>query len=215
MSLLWIIIIGLGASIIGGLISGRLVIRKVTHDTKRLYARQIKEDFEIMSILLFMSARSFLELIGYHIKDFDANQPKMIEKVNQTIVNQVRKEYQREYERRLLKYDLSKLISQVEELVKDITNETTGFNSFFSKYPLHASYFDALYQASSAVELIIFWRNQIPEQINEEQKRICISNVTSYLLDVLDCLLKASSEIKYYCKAKAWTWRLIVPTTRT
>ncbi|GAH68748.1 unnamed protein product, partial [marine sediment metagenome] len=61
MNLTWTIVIGLGASIVGGVISGLLLIRKVVHENKRLHARQMSEDFELMSTLLLLSARSYLE----------------------------------------------------------------------------------------------------------------------------------------------------------
>lgn len=214
MSLAWTIVISLGASIVGGLISGLLVMRKITHDTKRLYARQISEGFKFMSMLLFISATSYLESLEYDVKEFDSYQPDMSEKANQVIVNRIRKEYEREYDRRLLRYDTQKLITQVEDLAKAIIDEPTGFKSFFNKYPLHASYFEALYQVSSAVDLLTFWRDEIPKQINEQQRRICISSVTAYLLDILEALLRASLEIKYYCNVKSWTWRTFIPLIR-
>lgn len=210
MNLVWTILIGLGASIVGGVISGILVTRKITHDAKRLYARQIAEDYELMSTLLLFNARSYLESLDYDVKDLNVG-----EKANQEIVNRVRREYASVYEKRLVKYELQKLVSQINELVEGITHPTTGFRVFFNKYPLQASYFDALYQVSSAIEVMIFWRDEIPKQINEGQKRSCVSNVTPYLLDALDGLLKASSEIKYYCKTSAWTWRLFIPLSRT
>ena len=211
MSLVWTIIIGLGASLVGGIISGLLVMRKITHETKRLYARQISDDFGLMSMLLFVSARSYLESFGYNFQDFDAYQPKMEVKANQALVNQIRKEYERDREGRLSKYDTQKLTTQVEDLGKAILDDPTGFKSFFNKYPLHASYFDVLYQVSSAVDLLIFWRNEIQTRNDIKYKRICVSNVTAYLLDILDGLLKASSEIKYYCNVGTWTWRIFIP----
>lgn len=209
-SILWTIIIGLGASIIGGI----LVMRKTTYDNKRLYSRQMSADFEVMSELFLFNARSYLELLDYDVKDFNANKTTMDEKANLEIVNRVRKEYESKYEKGLEEYDIQKLVSQVDSLVKEITHETTGFRNFFNKYPLQASYFDSLYQVSSAVETIVFFESSIPTSVNDGQKRICVSNITSYLLDALVGLIIAGLEIKYYRKAKAWTWRLIIPTIR-
>lgn len=208
------IIIGLAAGIVAGIYSGLFVARKISHDNKRLYARQINEDFSLVSTLIFISATSYLESFGYNVQDFDSSQPSMEVKANQAVVNRIRKEYERDGERRLLKHDASKLIAQVEGLAKDVLNDTTGFKSFFNKYPLQASYFDVLYQVLSAVDLLTCWRNEIQTRSDIEYTRICVSNVTAYLLDILDGLLKASSEIKYYCKVQAWTWRLIIPTFR-
>ena len=189
-------------------------MRKITRDTKRLYARQINEDFKWMSIFLFMSATSYLESLEYDVKDFDSSQPEMDEKANHVIVNRVRKEYERERERRLSRFEMEKLITQVEDLAKVIIDEPLGFKNFFKKYPLQASYFDALYQVSSALELVLSHRDGIPKQINDWQRRNCVSNVTAYLLDALDGLLKASSEVKHYCKTSAWSWRVFIPLTR-
>lgn len=215
MNVLWTIIIGLGASVIGGLISGILVMRKITHDTKRQYARQIAKDFELMSVLFFMNARDYLESLDFNVKEFNANQPEMDESTNQEIVNRVRKEHESGgYEKRLEKFDIGKLISQAESLLEEITHDTTGFRKFFSKYPLQTSYFDALYRVSSAVEIMIFQKDSIQTSVNEWQKRNCVSNITYYLLDALEGLLLASSEIKYYLKTKSWTWRFLVPKFR-
>lgn len=207
------IVAGLIASIVGGVISGILVMRKITHDTKRQYARQISSDFSLMSMLLFMSARSYLESLGYSDQGFNAYQPGVDdEKAMQVVVKRIRNE---DHDQRLLKYDIAKLTAMVEDLTETVLHDTTGFKCFFSKYPLQASYFDVLYQVLSAIDLIIFWYNETPKQVNDVQRRICVSNVTIYLLDALDGLLKASLEIKYYSKAKAWTWRLFLPTIRS
>lgn len=206
------IVVGLLASIVGGVISGILIIRKITHDTKRQYARQISSDFSLMSMLLFMSARSYLESLGYSDQGFDAYQPDMDEKAMQLVVKQIRNE---DHDQRLLKCDIPKLTTIAEDITETVLHDPTGFKCFFSKYPLQASYFDVLYQVSSAIDLIIFWRDEMPKQVNDIQRRICVRNVTIYLLDALDGLLKASLEIKYYSKAKAWTWRLFLPTIRS
>ncbi len=187
-------------------------MRKITYDTKRQYARQISSDFSLMSMLLLISAGSYLESLGYRNQGFDAYQPDMDEKAMQVVVKRIRNE---DHDQRLLKYDIAKLTAIVEDLTETVLHDITGFKCFFNKYPLQASYFDVLYQVSSAIDLIIFWYNEIPKQVNDVQRRICVSNVTIYLLDALDSLLKASLEIKYYSKAKAWTWRLFLPTIRS
>ncbi len=211
MNVLWTIIIGLGASVIGGIISGFLVMRKITHDSKRQYARQIAKDFELMSVLFFMNARDFLESLNFNAKEFDANQPEMDESANQEIVNRIQKEHESEYEKRLEKFDIGKLISQADSLIAEITHDTTGFRKFFDKYPMQASYFDALYRVSSAVEIMVFQKDSIQTSVTEWQKRNCVSNINYYLLDALEGLLIASSEIKYYLKTKSWTWRFFIP----
>lgn len=206
------IVVGLIASIIGGVISGILVMRKITHDTKRQYARQISSDFSPMFMLLFASARSYLESLGYSNQGFEAYQPDINEKAMQVVVKRIRNE---DHDQRLLRYDIAKLTAIVKDLTETVLDDTTGFKCFFSKYPLQASYFDALYQVSSAIDLIIFWHNEIPKQVNDVQRRICVSNVTIYLLDALADLLEANLEIKYYSKAKALTWRLFLPIIRS
>lgn len=205
------IVVGLVASIAGGVISGILVMRKITHDTKRQYTRQISSDFSLMFMLLFVSGRSYLESLGYSNQGFDAYQPDMNEKAMQVVVKRIRNE---DHDQRLLRYDIAKLTAIVKDLTETILDDTTGFKCFFNKYPLQASYFDVLYQVSSAIDLIIFWHNEIPKQVNDVQRRICVSNVTIYLLVALAGLLEASLEIKYYSKAKAWTWRLFLPIIR-
>ncbi|MBA7671655.1 hypothetical protein ES703_79815 [subsurface metagenome] len=77
-----------------------------------------------------------------------------------------------------------------------------------SRYLLQSTYFDGLCEASSFLELLKYWYDQIEHSVNDEQKRSCVTNVAVYLLDMLVGLLKAGAEISYYSNAKPWTWRL-------
>jgi hypothetical protein len=209
MSILWTIIIGLGASIIGGVISslliGLLMMRKTTHENKRLYARQMSEDFELMSTLLLSDARDYLESLGYDVKGMELYKPNEHVEENQAIVNRIRKEFDIDEKRKKYRYNAQKMVAKAEELTDVILHDTTGFKNFFDKYHLQASYFDHLYKASSKIELILFWRNELHERTDIEYIRICISNITVYLLDTFDEILQVDAEIVYYCNAKPWT----------
>lgn len=208
------IIISLIASVIGGVISGLFVMRKFTHDAKRLYARQMYEDFNTMSTLTFMNARDYLESLGYEVGGIEAYKPSTNLTENLAVVNRIRNEHRKFDYRRLEAYEIQKLVAQVDDLAKYIIDETPGFKNFLNIYLLQSTYFDGLCGASSAVELLKFWQNQIPQSVNDTQIRICVSNVTAYLLQMLDALLKAGAEIDYYSNAKPWTWRLFMPIRR-
>ena len=214
MSLTWTIIISLVTSIIGGVISGLLMIRKSTHDNKRLYAKQMREDFDLMSTLLFTSARDFLESLGYECKGMDAYKPDEHVKENLFVVNRVRKELDRDEKRKLYKYDAQKVVLKTNELVAEIIHEATGFIPFFGKYHLQASHFDGLYKADSAVDSMIYFADEMPKRSDIEHIRSCVYNIAVYLLDTVSEILKVGSEIAYYSNAKAWTWRLFVPVIR-
>jgi len=215
MNLIWTIVISLVAGIIGGVISGLLLIRKNTHENKRLYARQMSEDFELMSTLLFTFARSYLESLGYDVKGTELYKPGTHVEENQIIVNRIRKEFDRDEKRKTYRYDAQKMIIEAEELEKEILHDSTGFKNFFDKYRLQASHFDRLYKASSTIELILFWRNELRKRNDIGYVRSCVYNISVYLLDTINEILKVGSEIVYYCNAKPWTWRLILPIIRT
>jgi len=205
------IIISLVASIIGGVISGLVVMRKFAHDAKRVYARQIHGDFDDMSAMMFMSAREYLSSLGYEAEGLNAYKPSTKLKENLAIVNKIQDEYQKFYERKLDAYETQILVKQVGELSKYAIDEFPGVKNFLSRYILQSTYFDGLCDASSAVELLKVNEDQIPNSINDKQIRICVSNVTAYLLQLLTALLKAGAEIDYYSNAKQWTWRLFFP----
>jgi hypothetical protein len=175
----------------------------------------MKEDFDLMSTILFTSARSYLEWLGYDGKGIDAYKPGEGVKENLVVVNRVRKELDRDEKRKLYKYDAKKAVLRTEELVADIIHEATGFIPFFEKYRLQASHFDGLYKADSAVDLIMFWQDEMRRRNDTEYIHICVYDITVYLLDTLNGILKVGSEIEYYRNAKPWTWRLFVPIIRT
>jgi len=212
MNLTLTIIISLVASVIGGVISGLFVMRKFTYDAKRLYARQMYDDFNVMSTLTFANARDYLESLGYEVTGIEAYKPSTNLKENLAVVNRVRSEHRKFDYRRLEAYETQKLVAQLDDLEKYTIDETPGFKKFLNIYLLQSTYFDGLCEASSAVELLKFWQNQIPKSVNDTQIRICVSNVTAYLLQMLNALLKAGAEIDYYSNAKSWTWRLFIPT---
>lgn len=198
------------ASIIGGAISGLFVMRKVTHDAKRLYARQMRDDFNTMLTLVFFSARDYLKSLGYEVGGMEAFEPSTKLKENLAMVGRVRDECLKYPQRRLEAYETEKLVSQVDDLVKYALDETPGLRNFLSRYLLQSTYFDGLCEASSFLGLLQFWYDQIEHSVNDEQKRSCVTNVAVYLLDMLVGLLKAGAQINYYSNAKPWTWRLFL-----
>jgi len=210
MNLTWTIIISLVASIIGGAISGLFVMRKVTHDAKRLYARQMRDDFYTMATLVFFSARDYLKSLGYEVEGLEAFEPGTKLKENLAMVGRVRDECQKYPQRKLEAYETGKLVSEADDLVKYALDETPGLRNFLSRYLLQSTYFDGLCEASSFLGLLKFWYDQIEHSVNDEQKRSCVTNVAVYLLDMLVGLLKAGAEINYYSNAKPWTWRLFL-----
>jgi hypothetical protein len=211
---MWTIIISLLASIIGGIISGLFVMRKITHENKRLYARQINEDFDLMSTLLVAFATSYLKSLGYDTKGMESYTHGTNVKENQVSVNRIRKEFERDDKKKLYRYNVQDVVIACEEFVKEILHSNTGLKNFFNKYSLQASHFDGLYKASSAVESLLFWQDDMQRRNDIGYKHICIYDITIYLLDIIDEILKVSSDIAYYCNTKPWTWRLLVPIIR-
>lgn len=211
MNLTWTILIGLVASIIGGAVSGLFVMRKVTHDAKRLYARQMRDDFYTMATLVFFSARDYLKSLGYEVEGLEAFEPGTKLKENLAMVGRVRDECQKYPQRKLEAYETGKLVSEADDLVKYALDETPGLRNFLSRYLLQSTYFDGLCEALSFSELLKFWHDHIEHSVNDAQIRISITSIAVYLLDMLVGLLKAGAEINYYSNAKAWTWRLFLP----
>lgn len=214
MNLILTLIISLVASVIGGTFSGLFVMRKVTHDAKRLYARQIQDDFSEMSSMAFVSARGFLSSLGYEVEGLEAYKPSTKLKENLAIVNRIQDEHRKYYEKKLESYETQSLVKQVGDLSKYALDEFPGVQNFLSRYLLQSTYFDGLCEASSTVEFLKVCEGQIPESVNDTQIRICVSNVTAYLLQMLAALLKAGAELDYYSNAKPWTWRLFLPIRR-
>lgn len=207
------IIISLVTGVVSGIISGVFVMRKSTHDAKRVYAKQMHNDFDTMSSLAFSNARLYLESLGYKVDGIEAYKPSTRLKENLAAINRVRNKNQIFDYRRLETYQTQKLVAQVNDLMKYTIEETPGVKGFLNTYLVQSAYFDGLCEASSTVELVKFWQNEIPHS-NEEQVRICVSNVTTYLLQLLDALLKAGSEIEYYSNAKSWTWSMFMLNPR-
>ena len=214
MNLTLTIIIGLVASIVGGVISGLFVMRKFMHDTKRLYARQMRDDFSIMLTLTFANARDYLESLGYEVRGIKAYEPSTNLKENLAVLNRIRNEHRKFDYRRLEAYETQKLVDQVDDLAKYTLDGTPGFRNFLNRYLLQSTYFDGLCEASTAEDLLKFWQDQIQHSVNDTQIRICVSNVIAYLLQMLDALLKAGAEIQYYSNAKPWAWRFFLPIRR-
>ena len=105
MNLTLTIIISLLASVIGGIISGLFVMRKFNYDAKRLYARQMYDDFSVMSTLTFANARDYLESLGYEVGDIEAYKPSTNLKENLAVLNRIRNEHRKFDYRRLEAYE--------------------------------------------------------------------------------------------------------------
>jgi len=128
------IIVSLLASIIGGIISGFLVIHKNTRDNKRVYANQMYDDFKLMCEIFLIGVQDYITSLGYNK---DAMKPlkygistkscqSLLEKVNEWLKVNLEKEAQNQN---------SKQFSRaLDDLVNGLTPETTGFGSFTKNF---------------------------------------------------------------------------------
>lgn len=214
MSLALTIAISVVASVIGGVISGLFVMRKVTYDTKRLYARQMCYSFADMSGLVFLKAVEYLESLGYSAEGVKEYSLSTYPKEELALVRQIRKDHEQSDDRKLEVYDTQELINRVNDLVKYTIDESGRLKNFINTYLPQSTYFDGLCEASSISESIKFWQNEIIRSVNDKDIRTYVSAVTFELLRLLDALLNAGAEILYYSYVKSWTWRLLLPRIR-
>lgn len=209
MNLTWAFIISLLASLVGGVLSGLLVLRKTNYDLKRLYANQIYDDYRYMYGLIFLEIFIRLESFGCqggrNISLDDENRSELIK-----IALASAKEWlQIDGERLLAKRDVHLLKNDQNELVKTCVDSEAGIKSFITKYPTQASYFDKLYNIASMADALNL-------EIDEDQIPIVKQyiNDCQIVLDIVLGLEEVFSEIQHYRKAKSWTWRLFVPLVR-
>jgi hypothetical protein len=70
MNILWSILIGLTASVVGGVLSGLFVMRKMTHDNKRLCVNEeFAVDFYVRYVATMRSIVRYLGSLGYETSE--------------------------------------------------------------------------------------------------------------------------------------------------
>lgn len=206
------IIISLVASIVGGIISGGLVMRKNAHDNKRVYATQMYTDFKLMCEILLFAAQDYIRSLGYKKEEIKSLQYGVSVKSSQSLSKSIGKWLNASFERKTQKQEFGKLLGNLDELMEEILHETTGVESFISKYPLQIAYFDEFYRVQTAINIMKYWRKQVDVDVKTMSN--VIYNSAHYLLEVIENLVKAAEDVEYYRNAQSWTWRLLIPTSR-
>ncbi len=217
MNIVWAIVIGLVASIVGGILSGLFVVRKMTHDNKRSYARQ---PFYFEIIGRYRTIREYMLQYLYYLgciageigiepdedlKDFGA-------RLNRILLNGLRECLKTNTRQWTLRFGVNNILQLTNRVVQDI-DATFEFDDLSIKYPLQVSHFDKLYDISSDIEALKGSMN-LPSKPSNDLINATVDNVIYMMLSVVEELNRVYSELEYYRKAKAWTWRLFIPTFR-
>lgn len=217
MNIIWAIVIGLVASIVGGILSGLFVVRKMTHDNRRSYARQ-PFYFEIRGRC--GAIRECMLQYLYHLGciageigiEPDEDFKEYYAKLNRILLNGLRECLETNRRQWTSKFGASNIVPLTNQLVKNIDN-TFEFDDLSIKYPLQVSHFDKLYDVSSYIEGLNGLMD-LPPSPSNDLINATVDNVIYTMLSVFEELNRVYSELEYYRKAKAWTWRLFIPTFR-
>ena len=213
--MVWTLVIGLVASIVGGIIAGLLVVRVITYNNKRFCANQIYEDFEFMYQMFCHHTFNHLKSLGYSRNDISSrpvNLDDLSPKSDKNLLGELHEWLVRNAQRELSKQDSNKLMESTNYVIKEGIDGDTGFRTFMTKYSVQVSHFDKLYIASSVIEML---KSEINEPTggseSEEEKRGWVSIYTAFMLEFIAYLSLAYDDIQYYFKAKPFTWRLLLP----
>lgn len=209
MNIAWAVVIGLFASIIGGLYSGLLILRKNQHDTKRLYAKQMHNDLKLICVDTLNRYWNYIHEIDNEV--VDVHPPVMtelsLESLHDLIVK-LRLWSQTDMKDRLSEQNMSNVIDNLRLFVSVSRGD---FVKFFGKYPTQTIYFDKLYGVSTMFD--------VPGQVLQH---VVLNQPFNFLLDriqtvhyavlgIIEDLGNVYSNIEYYRNVKSWTWRIFVP----
>jgi len=215
MNIVWAIVIGLVASIVGGILSGLFVVRKMTHDNKRLYANQaFYLDFtgKYRGALRYML--QYLDFLGCETNELKslANMIDMNTKLVQSSLDGLNKWLLTNTRQWTAKLDVLSIVEFTRRIVESI-DSSFDFDDLSIKYPLQVSQFGKLYTASPDIEVLNGLMGSPPSP-SDDLINATVDNVIVTMLSVFEELNRVYSELEYYRKAKAWTWRLFIPTFR-
>jgi len=204
---------GLFASIIGGLYSGLLILRKNQHDTKRLYAKQMHNDLRLICVDTLNRYWNYIHAIDNKV--VDVHPPVMtelsLESLHDLIVK-LRLWSQTDMKDRLSEQNMSDVIDNLRLFVSESRHD---FVRFFDKYPTQAIYFDKLYWVATMFDVPgqilqhVVWNQSFNFLFDR------IQTVHYAVFDIIENLGIVYSDIEYYRTLKAWTWRIFVPIIRT
>ena len=207
-NLIWTVVISLIASVLGGIISGWLVLKKSRYDLKRTYAGQMYLDFVLLANEIFLH-------IHNHIDAIDANavanvRPTLGEFSTQSLSNLISRlnKYLEEddLEKKLSLGNKSSVIQTLSTLVSESID---GFKKFFEKYPAQIVYFDKLYFTITMIDTL----QPIPEsRLLHEDIYILSNSITAtvpIILGLLKHLKDISLELESFRTAKSWSWRIL------
>lgn len=211
----WTIFLSFAASIIGGILSGLFVMRKISHDNKRLYAHQVFDDFKFMYIDLFYSVLIDLRSLGYEDDITIPTGPESTDlQETRSLLTGIRQWLSTNGKEALSKHNKDELIHRIDTLMQDTVCSEFGIKGFIAKYPIQTSYFDNLYEAAFLVDSL---SNSLNGMGIDNIKPIVEVTIDSYstLLDIIEELSKGIVVIEYYRKVKSWTWQLFIPAIRS
>lgn len=206
-NLIWTVIISLIASVLGGIISGWLVLKKSRYDLKRTYAGQMYLDFVLLANEIFLH-------IYNHIHAIDANavaniKPTMGEFSTlslSSLISRLNKYLEDDLEKKLSLGNKSDVIKTLSILVNESID---GFKKFFEKYPAQIVYFDKLYYTITMIDTL----QPIPESrlLNEDIDILSnfITATVPIILGILKRLKDISLEFESFRTAKSWSWRIL------
>lgn len=215
MNIVWATVIGLVASIVGGILSGLFVMRKMTHDNKRLYANQaFYNDFNARFRGTLHYVLQYLDFLGCKTNEIKslANMIDTNTKLVQSSLDGLHKWLLANTRQWMSRLDANSIIQFSNRIANDI-DSSFDFDDLSIKYPLQVSQFDKLYTVSSYVEALNGSMN-LPPSPSNDLINATVDNVICSMLSVVEELNRVYSELEYYRKAKAWTWRLFIPTFR-
>ena len=205
------IVVSLLASIVGGMISGILVLRKNTHDNKRVYANQMYDDFKLMCEIMLIGARDYITSLGYNESAIKPLKYGISPKSCQPLSKEVKEWLNANLEKEVQNRNSKQFSRTLGYLINGLPPETTGFESFIKKYPLQIARFDDFYRVQSALNWMKKWHDLLDESLNAETTHAAVYHSTDCLLEIINALVKVSEAIEYYRNAKSWTWRLFIP----
>lgn len=214
MSMALTIVIALVASIIGGILAGLFVTRKISYDNKRMYANQtFYGDVKSMYIMTRKFTFQYLQFLGCNSNELgllttEAPDAKSILS-SLSALCRWQKTNESQWTSRV---DVGKLVQSTKSIVKAI-DASSDVGNVFAKYPLQVSYFDKLYPALRDLEILRVALDVMdPNDVDSINGSINLIIYT--MLCLVEHLSKVDSDLEYYRKAKSWTWRLFIPSFR-
>lgn len=214
MQYVWAILIGLAASVIGGILSGLFVVRKIGHDNKRLCANQVFYlDFIGRYRAILRTVLQYLNSLGCddEIKSL-ANMINTDTKLVKSSLDGLHKWLLANTCQWTARLDMNSIVQHSNRYITEIDN-VFHFDDLSIKYPFQVSQFDRLYTISSYIESLKGSMN-LPTSPSNDLVNATIDNAIYMMLSVVEELNRVYSELEYYRKAKVWTWRLFIPTSR-